>query len=330
MVIKKPKLKFLTRVIQFLRIPSLSFVFSKFFRRPIQLPDNVLVSASHGSARFPIRLFRHLTVYYQTSPRLLLNFSDYGTKTLIEQIPEYQKVIPKYGRIVGDPNRDLRQDDLIRFEDFGENKIFRSKFEKRLTKSFLRFIWRRKLLNYSYRPYYQTIQKKLEDIARKTEGSNVPIVFVDVHDVGNLILGQRAKDDVARKEKIPKIVISNAPDLEVDEGVFGTAPEYFMKEFADVLAENLKIESKEVKINKVYKGGNIIRYFGNPQNNPRFKRALKGRKIFAIQIEFNRSWYLNEKNQMIYKDKMRFVRNGFLKTLKQLSEMDLNLDANTE
>jgi len=329
---KKPKIKlnFLTRVMQALRIQNFSSVFSKFFRRPVQLPENVLVSASHGSARFPIRLFRHLTVYYQTSPRLLLNFSDYGTKTLLEQVPEHQKAIPKYGRIVGDPNRDLRQDDLIRFEDFGGNKIFRSKFEKRLTKSFLRFIWRRKLLNYSYRPYYRTIQKKLETIARKTEDSNVPIIFVDVHDVGNLILGQRAKEDIARKEKMPKIVISSAPDLEVEEWGSGTAPEYFVKEFADVLAKNLKIESKEVKINKVYKGGNIIRYFGNTRNNPRLKRALKGRKIFAIQVEFNRSWYLNEKNQIIHKEKMRFVRNGFMKTLKQVSDMDLGLDEDTE
>ncbi|MCF7812539.1 N-formylglutamate amidohydrolase [Candidatus Gracilibacteria bacterium] len=296
--------------------------FRKFFPPLTSLPENVLVAASHGSARFPLKLFRYLSLYYQISPRLLLNFSDYGTKSLLEGIPDPQKAIPRYGRIVGDPNRDLKQDDLIRFEDFGGNKIFREKFERRLTTSWIRFIWRRKLLNYSYRPYYRDVHKKIEAISEKMEDKRNPIIFVDVHDIGNRILGQRSKDDIQRKTKIPKVIISNAPDEETEEGVLGTAPEYFVKEFAETLAENLEISPQEVKINHLYKGGNIIRYFGNLHRNPRLKRVLKEQKIFAIQIEFNRSWYLDEKTQRIYKQQMRFVRNGLIRTLKHVSKMN--------
>ncbi|MCF7846809.1 MAG: N-formylglutamate amidohydrolase [Candidatus Gracilibacteria bacterium] len=305
------------------RIQNLSLAVRNLWKRPVRLPSNVLVTATHGSARFPLHLFRHLTVYYQTSPRLLLNFSDYGTKALLDTVPDEQKVIPRYGRIVGDPNRDLKQKDLIRFEDFGGNKIFRKKFEKRLTTSFLRFIWRRKFLNYSYHPYYRNVQKKLEHIAKDPANETKPIVFVDVHDVGNRLLGRRSKEDKERKRKIPKIVISNAPDEEVEEGVFGTAPDYFVEAFADLLSDNLKIDREEIKLNHIYKGGNIIRYFGNPRKNSRLRRALKGRKIFAIQVEFNRSWYLNEKNQRIYRQKMKFVRSGLMKSLKQTSELEL-------
>ncbi len=293
-----------------------------FLRRPVTLPDNILVAASHGSARFPLRLFRHLTIYYQTSPRLLLNFSDYGTRTLLGKIPDKQKVIPRYGRIVGDPNRNLKQDDLIRFHDFGGNRIFREKFEKRLTTSWIRFIWRKKLLNYSYHPYYAEILKKIEAIASKNNDPQKPIVFVDIHDVGDRILGPRVQDDVARKQKFAKVVISNAPDEEIEGGVFGTAPQYFIEEFADILAQNLEIERKEIKINNPYKGGNIIRHFGNPHKNHALAKALKGQNIFAIQLEFNRSWYLNEKTQRIYGQKMKFVRQGLMKTLKEISNMN--------
>lgn len=296
---------------------------SNFFRQPVELPSNVLVSASHGSARIPMRLIHNLSLYYQTSPRLWLNYSDYGTKYLLEDVNPAQKAIPKYGRIVGDPNRDLDASDLIRFTDFGGNKIFSERFERRLTKSMLRFFWRRKFLNYSYHPYYKDIYKKLEQIVKNQGESMSPIVFIDVHDVGNRILGRWKKEDTQRKEVFPKVVISNAPDLETGEDRFGTAPEYFMEFFAELLAEELDVDQKEVKINHVYKGGNIVRHFGNPYQNSRLRRILKGREIFSVQIEFNRSFYLNEVNQITYRSKVKSVRNALMSTLKQISDFEV-------
>ena len=307
----------------FSKIKSLQGVtcaFYNFFRKPVDLPSNVLVTASHGSARIPVRIIRNLSVYYQTSPRLWLNYSDYGTKYLLEDVPADQKVIPKYGRIVGDPNRDLGAPDIIRFTDFGGNRIFSEKFERRLTRSMLRFFWRRKFLNYSYNPFYKNIYKKLEQIVKKQGRLQVPIVFVDVHDVGNRILGRWRKEDKEREEKFPKVVISNAPNLHTGEDRLGTAPTYFMELFAEVLAENLKVDREEVRINHVYKGGNIIRHFGNPHKNTRLRKILHGREIFALQVEFNRSFYLNEVNQMKYRQKVKFVRNALMSTLKRVGE----------
>ena len=289
----------------------------------VKLPSNILLTVTHGSARVPLKIFRHLSIYYQTSPRLLLNFSDYGTKYLVEKVANDQKVIPKYGRIIGDPNRNISAPDIIRFEDFGGNKVFREKFEKRLTSSIFRFFWKRKLLNYSYYPYYKEIYNRLEKFVKKPENENKPIILIDIHDVGNRILGRREKEDRPRKSKISKVVISNAPDEETGENLFGTAPDYFVKEFREILAKNLGIETREIQLNKPYKGGNIIRQFGNPYHNSRLRRILNGKQIFAIQVEFNRGLYLNEVNQRPYNDKIRFVRNALMKTLKELCEFEI-------
>ncbi len=300
---------------------SRNFLFGfKDFFTPVKLPENILVTVTHGSARVPLKVFRHLSIYYQTSPRLLLNFSDYGTKYLVERVPSEQKVVPKYGRIIGDPNRNITAPDIIRFEDFGGNKVFREKFEKRLTTSIFRFFWKRKLLNYSYYPYYKEIYQRLEKIAKKLKEDNRPLILVDIHDVGNRILGRREKEDRPRKAPISKVVISNAPDEETGENTWGTAPDYFVKDFAEILAKNLEISSREIKINNPYKGGNIIRQFGNPYHNSRLRRILNGKQIFAIQVEFNRGLYLNEVNQRPYSGKIRFVRKALMKTLKELCE----------
>jgi len=144
-----------------------------------------------------------------------------------------------------------------------------------------------------------------------------------VHDVGNRVLGRWKKEDTQRKEVFPEVVISNAPDLETGENRFGTAPDYFLEFFSELLAEELNVDQSEVKINHVYKGGNIVRHFGNPYQNSRLRRILKGREIFALQIEFNRSFYLNEVNQMKYRSKVKSVRNAFMSTLKKVCDFEI-------
>lgn len=319
------RMKRITKKLTFSRqeiFQGISKLFRKFLRRPVKLPPNVLLSASHGTARIPLRLIHNLSVYYQTSPRLWLNYSDYGTQFLLEDVAPEQKAIPKYGRIVGDPNRDDSAPDLIRFTDFGGNRIFSERFERRLTKSMLRFFWRRKLLNYSYNPFYKQIYKKLDAIVKKQGDSQSPIVFIDVHDVGNRILGRWRKEDSQRKEKFPKVVLSNAEDLQTGENRYGTAPDYFLEFFAETLSEELNLERKEIKINHVYKGGNIIRHFGNPYHNARLRRILKGREIFAVQIEFNRSFYLNEVNQIRYRSKVKLVKKALMNTLNHICDFE--------
>ena len=296
-------------------------------------PSNVIVTASHGTSKVPLSIFPHLRPVYQSSPRLLLNFSDFGTKYLVKDVPETQRVIPRYGRIVGDPNRKREDPEIIRFKDFGGVPIFRESFEKKLTTSFLRPFHLRKLLKLSYEPYYKDIFTALEKAIKNTKDTGLPIILVDIHDTGNRILGHNWRADKIRTPwKMPSIVISSAPDLPTKLDQWGTAPAWFLEDFKEILADNLGLQEHDIEINTVFKGGNIIRYFGNPSQNRRLRKILNGREIIALQLEFDRALYLDESSQAPIGWRIKSIRNSFTQALKKmcnsesLSFMTDNLD----
>lgn len=289
---------------------------------PGKFPTNVVVTSPHGSSKVPLSVFPYLRAEYQTSPRLLLNFSDYGTKYLLENVPLNQQVVARYGRIVGDVNRTRDAEDVIRFEDFNGVPIFREKFQKRLTTSWLRPFWLRKLLLLSYEPFYRDVFSVIDRMCKDPANEGKPIVLLDIHDTGNRLLGATwRKDKSRRKKKMPPVVLSNAPDLEVQEGRFGTAPEAFLLDFREKLADKLGLEEKEIEINSIFKGANVIRYFGNPQANRRLRKILKGKEIMTIQVEFDRALYLDEVTQRPIGWKVNSVRNCLMETIEELCEV---------
>ncbi len=283
-------------------------------------PPNVIITAPHGSSRIPWKVFPYLTPEYQLSPRLLLNFSDYGTKYLIDKVPSSQKVVAKYGRIIGDPNRSADSPDIVRFRDFGGMHIFREKFKRRLTQSWFRRFWLSKLLKHSYWPFYKKVFRVIDRMSHNKKCKDLPIILIDLHDTGNRLLGKTWKEDRQRKKgRMPLIVISNAPDEETDTGIWGTAPESFMMDFRESLAKNLGIEEEEILINDPFKGGHVTRFFGNPMKNRRLRKILKNKKIMAIQLEFNRALYLNEVTQRPIGWKVRSVRNSLMATISEIA-----------
>jgi hypothetical protein len=292
-----------------------------FFQGGKPFPSNVIMTAPHGSWRVPISVFPHLCTHYQTGTRLLLNFSDYGTRALLESVPENHKIIARYGRIIGDPNRKRNDEDIIRLKDFGGVHIFRKKFEDRLTKSWLRAFWLKKLLIKSYEPFYRDVFHTIDKLARHPLNETKPLILLDVHDTGNRMLGRNWREDKNRKRKrIPPVVISNAPDEEINEEIKGTAPKWWLEDFREKLADKLGLEEKEIEINTVFKGGNVIRYFGNPNNNRKLKKILGDKHIYAVQIEFNRDLYLDEVTQRTIPWKIRYVRNALMETVQEISE----------
>jgi len=285
-------------------------------------PSNVIMTAPHGSSRVPISVFPHLRSYYQTCPRLLLNFSDYGTKHLLDDVPENHKIVARYGRIVGDPNRKRNDEDVIRLQDFGGVNIFRQGFEDRLTKSWMRAFWLKKLLLKSYEPFYRDVFNVIDRLAKHPLNKDKPLILVDVHDTGNRLLGRTWREDKIRKKKhIPPVVISNAPNEVITEDIKGTAPKWFLEDFREKLADKLGLEEKEIQINTVFKGGNVIRYFGNPEQNRKLKKILGNKPIYAIQLEFNRALYLDEVTQRTIPWKMRSVRNSLMETIQEMCEV---------
>ncbi len=302
------------------KIKSLWQSIGSFFKK-VPFPSNVIVTATHGSYKIPLSIFPKLSPYYQTSPRLLLNFSDYGTKYLVEDVPSDQKVIPAYGRLIGDPNRSKDSEEIIRFKDFGGNAIFSEKFTKRLTTSWFHSFWLNKILKLSYHPYYKNILETIKLVSEKAEKDR-PILLIDVHDTGNLLLGPTKKQDRKRKleEKMPKVVLSNAPDEEITKGCFATAPDYLMEAFQELLAEKLEFKAHNVRINHVFLGGNIIRHFGNTDKNEKLQKALNGRQIYAIQVEFDRGIYMNEQTQRPIKNKIRLTKKALMAAIIELEK----------
>lgn len=294
----------------------------KFFIKGKSLfPSNVIMTAPHGSWRVPISVFPHLCSHYQTGSRLLLNFSDYGTKALLEDVPENHKIVARYGRIIGDPNRKRNDDDIIRLKDFGGVHIFRKNFEDRLTKSWLRAFWLKKLLLKSYEPFYRDVFHTIDRLARHPLNESKPLILIDVHDTGNRILGRNWREDKTRKKKnIPPVVLSNAPDEVISEDIQGTAPDWFMEDFREKLADKLGLDEKQIEINTVFKGGNIIRYFGNPNNNRKLKKIIGKKPIYAVQVEFNRDLYLDEVTQRTIPWKLRAVKNSLMETVQEMCE----------
>ncbi len=293
-----------------------------FIRGGKAFPSNVIMTAPHGSWRVPISIFPHLRSHYQTGPRLLMNFSDYGTKHLLESVPENHKVIARYGRIIGDPNRKRNDPDIIRLEDFGGVQIFRSSFSDRLTKSWLRAFWLKKLLLRSYEPFYRDVFTTFDKLSKHTLNEGKPMILIDVHDTGNRLLGRNWREDKTRKKKnIPAVVISNAPDEVIDDNISGTAPMWFLEDFREKLADKLGIEEKEIEINTVFKGGNVIRYFGNPSSNRKLKKILGPKPVYAIQLEFNRALYLDEVTQRTIPWKLRSVKNSLMETVQEMCEV---------
>lgn len=299
-----------------------------FFLRKKYFPSNVIITASHGSYKIPISVFSKLSLEYQMSPRLLLNFSDYGTSYLVKEVPEKQKIIPRYGRLVGDPNRDKKSSDIIRFYDFGGNPIFSRKFEKRITTSWFHTFWLHKILKLSYKPFYDDVLKKIETTVQDPKNKGKPIILIDIHDTGNLLLGAKKSQDRLRKEnrKMPQIIIANAPDEQTGENCFGTAPEYIMDFLQESFCEKCDFPRKDVKINHLFYGGHVTRFLGNPWKQRRVRKVLHGHPIYTIQIEFNRGLYMHESTQKPRRAEIKKIRNALMETIYELEDVIIPIE----
>jgi len=291
-----------------------------FFCGKTYFPSNFIITSAHGSFKIPSAFHKILDPTYRINPRLLLNFSDYGTKYLIDKVPENQRIIPKYGRLVGDPNRAKDAPDILRFYDFNGNKIFTEKFEQSMTSSWFHSFWLHRVLKLSYYPFYAEVYRTIEKLTLNKENDNKPILLIDIHDTGNLLLGATPSQDKIREDhlKVPKIIISNAPDEEVADGIYSTCPMPIMEIFQKLLTKKLGVPPEEVKINHLFKGGKVTRTFGNPSKNKKLRKILKGKHIYTIQLEFDRGLYMNETTQQPINWRIKSVRSALMESLHEL------------
>ncbi len=320
------------------------YQWGRFWRAaPANLPPNVLITLPHASYRVPLGVFAKLSTTYKLNPRLLMNYSDFGTKFLVANVPENQKVLARFSRLLGDPNRSQQAPDLLRFEDFGGEQIFSSRFKKRLTESWFKRFWLKKILRHAYHPFFAEIVEKLEKMVERLEKTEAAkenhaeemeetdglpqsaikqeIIVIDLHDTGNWLLGSRKSKDRRRPEskKMPKVVISNAPDLQQQDGSAGTADLDLVLRLKSLIVEHFGYLESDIKINEPFLGGNVIRQVAS---HPKIKKIeqKRGVKVMGIQLEFARGLYMNERTQTPNPRKMAWVQDTLIKVLGELKD----------
>ncbi|MFA7682444.1 MAG: N-formylglutamate amidohydrolase [Candidatus Peribacteraceae bacterium] len=242
----------------------------------MKTPDNLEVFATHGSYTTPGVLEPHIRPEFDA--RLRRNFSDFATSSLVQNIPEKQCLVPKHGRIAGDPNRATDAEDLFRTTDFNSVQIFKAPLPHDL---------RDQVLQESYLPYHRAIVQRL--LANHGHAQNLVVAF-DVHDTGNLLLAEDPENDVTRKDvqrwKMPAVIISDQDGQTAPEGLLTNLKASFEKRFG--------LRSEDVICNWQFKGGYVTKNYGDP-DNLQLQQAIHNRAV--VQVELNRSLYVDEKTQ---------------------------------
>ena len=145
------------------------------------------------------------------------------------------------------------------------------------------------LLQTHYDEYHKEVREKIRELK--------PRLIMDVHDTGELLLGTNPQEDVKRPGGFPKLCISDYNHTTCDEET--------TKHIAMIFREELGIE---VTINDPYQGGYVTRTYA--------KEGLQ-----TIQLEFNRTLYMDEKTQTINKDSMNKIREGFMRALTRIKKL---------
>ncbi|PID70753.1 hypothetical protein CSB37_01555 [bacterium DOLZORAL124_38_8] len=270
----------------------------------VKIPQNVLVLATHGSACVPAEAQKHL--HDSFSPRLQRNFSDFATKALLKNFPKRQIACPKYGRIVGDPNRSIHDSDLFRAVDFNNIQIWKKPLSRKQKK---------KYLIASRQSYLDSIFAKIEYLCQITSPKE-PLILLDLHDTGNRMLGETHAVDVSRAEfTMPKVIFSNQNHK--------TTESAFLRKAMKVFQTVFEVDDTEAKLNEVFYGGFITKFFGGVESNQMLDTLLqkynrKRDSLLVFQCELNRDLYLDEAQQKI-RPEMGRIRRKFEQFVSQLA-----------
>lgn len=267
----------------------------------MKTPDNIEIFLTHGSHDLPEEMKPYIRPEFDK--RLQINFSDTYTDILAEKFPQSKTSVPLYGRIAGDTNRARTAPDLFRETDFNDIPIFNSPLPEHIKEL---------ALKQSYDPYHQEILRKL---LKKHGNPRSILLAFDIHDTGNLMLGEDPEDDTTRVQRkdgwhMPPVIISNKDGL--------TADAQIMDDLEAALITHFKLAKGDVRQNWKFKGGYVTSHYGNPEN-PQLKEALHETRA-VIQVEFDRSLYLDERKQMVVSSAMSWCQEKLHTALCEVAD----------
>ena len=136
-----------------------------------------------------------------------------------------------------------------------------------------------RLLNF-YFPYH----RKIKEIIKKTKKKYEKIIALDCHSMSSELVSSETD-----------IVISNVNNKSSSPDILNLVKKCF------------KNYSYNTKINNPFKGGFITSYYGKPKNN-----------IHFLQIEVNKSLYMDEKNLSLKKSNFSKLKDCFENLFKDI------------
>lgn len=278
-------------------------------RQKLLLPENITLLATHGSREVPAQ-FMLSEAFSDPSfgTAFLKDFSDYGTG-LIQEHFDARSIItpPKYGRIGGDANRaaSINRD----FTSDGQKAAFRS-----TNMSGIIPVWaegqepnayeQMLLLDDNHTPYFDKI---IARAMQQLEQSDEPLLFVDLHDTGDVrLLPDGTIIDVPKRmerygrSRFWEAIISDKEGLTARPGITQAFHQALTEAYGDAGIAN---DPTEVLVNEYYKGGHVTGFIGEKLPKKLMQLGVSPdevRRINAIQLEIPRHRFmLNEATQEI-------------------------------
>ncbi len=148
------------------------------------------------------------------------------------------------------------------------------------------------LVNNIWRPYYKAIEDELVRIRNHFGFA----ILVDAHSMPSTGSAFHADPRGKRSDIVPGDLNGKSCDLRITKACCR-------------LAESLNFS---LSLNHPYSGGGITQHFGRPREN-----------FHAMQIELNRTLYMNESSYELKKDGLQRLKEFALRLLRDLASLDL-------
>jgi len=248
----------------------------------------IILSSPHSGVEFPDELKAHFRPELAAQP----DDTDWFVNQLYNFAPELgiTMIHAKYSRWVIDLNRDphskpLYNDGRIITELVPKTDFFGSEIyvDKKHVPDDAEI--ERRTENY-YKPYY----RKIESLLRERIGEFRQVLLWDAHSIRRFV-------PTIQSEPFPDMILGD------NDGKSASG------EIIEIALSNLRKGKYGVNHNSPFKGGNITRSFGRPEN-----------KIYALQLEMSKTNYMNDDELTFNEEKANEVRNVLRPVFENLIE----------
>jgi len=174
---------------------------------------------------------------------------------------------------------------------------------------------------YCFKKYHDPYYEKIRQLIRRSRNLGFEkVIFWDHHDTGDFDerTGKRDRKLPNEERSMPKFILSNlgqsgSGELNSEAGYISCPPD-FIQNIKTVIADEFELNKTDVEINTSYTGGNLLQYFGNPDND-------FGNTVVGIQIEYNRGFIMDQATREPYWDKIMEFNQKFNKVMEKACQL---------